>query len=288
MNPTSVPFVFGVVTMMSGVVGVPLGMILSTKLKAKYPRADPVICGVGILISAVFLTLGMLMCESNIVATFAFIFIGEVSLNLNWSIVADILLYVVTPTCRSTAEAVQILLSHTFGDAGSPYLIGLISDGLFTMMVNGAASCGNIVQDMADASSTEAALINSMKMMEEQENVTEEVVMTVNSTSCDHSWEMYRSLQYSFFSNSGVEVVGGVLFLLTAIFIVRDKLACELAVSEIKFETEQASRPMLKPGANLEMLSADEEEEETAPKLQLLDDQQESSIESSRSVTPDV
>jgi len=288
MDPSSVPFVFGVVTMMSGVVGVPLGMILSTKLKAKYPRADPVICGVGILISAVFLTLGMLLCEKNIVATFAFIFIGEVSLNLNWSIVADILLYVVTPTCRSTAEAVQILLSHTFGDAGSPYLIGLISDGLFTMMVNGAASCGNIVQDMADASSTEAALINSMKMMEEQENVTEEVVMTVNSTSCDHSWEMYRSLQYSFFSNSGVEVVGGVLFLLTAIFIVRDKLACELAVSEIKFETEQASRPMLKPGANLEMLSADEEEEETAPKLQLLDDQQESSIESSRSVTPDV
>ena len=61
-----------------------------------------------------------------------------------------------------------------------------------------------------------------------------------------------------------------------------------LSSTEIKFETEQASRPMLKPGANLEMLSADEEEEETAPKLQLLDDQQESSIESSRSVTPDV
>merc|ERR1719278_1578731 len=135
--------------------------------------------------------------------------------------------------------------------------------------------------------------INSMKMMEEEnatESLVEESTMALNSTSCDHSWEMYRSLQYSFFSNSGVEVVGGVLFLLTAIFIVRDKLACELAVSEIKFETEQASRPMLKPGANLEMLSADEEEEEeeTAPKLQLLDDQQESSIESSRSVTPDV
>ena len=60
---------------------------------------------------------------------------------------------------------------------------------------------------------------------------------------------------------------------------------------EIKFESEQASRPMLKPGANVEMLVADEEEEEEeeeAPKLQLLEDQQESSIESSRSVTPDV
>ena len=44
---------------------------------------------------------------------------------------------------------------------------------------------------------------------------------------------------------------------------------------------------MLKPGANLEMLVASDEEEEV-PKLQLLDDQQESSIESSRSVTPDV
>jgi len=290
MNPSSVPFVFGVVTMMSGVVGVPLGMVLSTKLKAKYPRADPIICGVGILISAVFLTLGMLLCERNIVATFAFIFIGEVSLNLNWSIVADILLYVVTPTCRSTAEAVQILLSHTFGDAGSPYLIGLVSDGLFTMMVSGAASCKSIMQDMAAANSTEAAIINSMKMMEE-ENVTESMVeestMVLNSTSCNQSWEMYRSLQYSFFSNSGVEVIGGFLFLITAIFIVRDKLACELAVSEIKFESEQASRPMLKPGANLEMLVASDEEEEEAAKLQLLDDQQESSIESSRSVTPD-
>merc|ERR1719225_654725 len=118
--------------------------------------------------------------------------------------------------------------------------------------------------------------------------MVEEPAMVLNSTSCDQSREMYRSLQYSFFSNSGVEVIGGFLFLITAIFIVRDKLACELAVSEIKFESEQASRPMLKPGANLEMLSADEEEEETAPKLQLLDDQQESSIESSRSVTPDV
>ena len=46
---------------------------------------------------------------------------------------------------------------------------------------------------------------------------------------------------------------------------------------------------MLKPGANLEMLVAGcslEEEEES--KVQLLEERQESSIESSRSVTPDV
>ena len=37
-------------------------------------------------------------------------------------------MYVVAPACRGTAEAVQILTSHAFGDAGSPYLIGLVSD----------------------------------------------------------------------------------------------------------------------------------------------------------------
>ena len=34
--------------------------------------------------------------------------------------------YVVIPTRRSTAEAVQILISHAFGDASSPYLIGVV------------------------------------------------------------------------------------------------------------------------------------------------------------------
>lgn len=37
-----------------------------------------------------------------------------------------LLQYVVLPTRRSTAEAFQILISHAFGDAGSPYLIGLV------------------------------------------------------------------------------------------------------------------------------------------------------------------
>ena len=31
------------------------------------------------------------------------------------------------PTRRSTGEAVQILVSHALGDAGSPYLVGLVS-----------------------------------------------------------------------------------------------------------------------------------------------------------------
>lgn len=88
--------------------------------------------------------------------TQVFIFFGEMFLSMNWAIVADILLvsfllclliflinwsealkiyhgsfsvppkYVVVPTRRSTAEAFQIVLSHLLGDAGSPYLIGVV------------------------------------------------------------------------------------------------------------------------------------------------------------------
>ena len=141
--------IFGFITMLSGIVGVPLGSILSTKLKQKYPRADPIICACGLLLSAAFLAVGMFTANVSIYVAFFALFLGEVALNLNWSIVADILLvrkfnsslpcvilfiikillfqYVVVPTRRSTAEALQILISHALGDAGSPYLIGIVS-----------------------------------------------------------------------------------------------------------------------------------------------------------------
>lgn len=43
----------------------------------------------------------------------------------------DCFQYVVIPTRRSTAEAVQILVSHALGDAGSPYLIGVVCTVLY-------------------------------------------------------------------------------------------------------------------------------------------------------------
>lgn len=34
--------------------------------------------------------------------------------------------YVVVPTRRATAEALQIMVCHLLGDAGSPYLLGAV------------------------------------------------------------------------------------------------------------------------------------------------------------------
>ena len=55
-------------------------------------------------------------------------FFGQVFLNMNWAVVVDISLYVVIPSRRSSAEAFQLMASHALGEAGSPYLTGLISD----------------------------------------------------------------------------------------------------------------------------------------------------------------
>lgn len=41
--------------------------------------------------------------------------------------VLSVFQYVVLPTRRSTAEGFQLLVSHALGDAGSPYLIGVVS-----------------------------------------------------------------------------------------------------------------------------------------------------------------
>ncbi|KAK3609098.1 hypothetical protein CHS0354_031668 [Potamilus streckersoni] len=127
-DQASVSLLFGVITVIAGFVGVALGAEGSRRLKQYNPRADPLICAFGMLSCTPFLFFALVFSEHNTAATWALIFIGETFLCLNWSIVADILLYVVIPTRRSTAEAFQILTSHALGDAGSPYLIGQVAD----------------------------------------------------------------------------------------------------------------------------------------------------------------
>ncbi|KAK3083986.1 hypothetical protein FSP39_006341 [Pinctada imbricata] len=126
----NISFVFGGITVAAGFIGVAIGAETSRRMKSRNPRADPLICAFGLLLCTPFLFFSLVLTEYNIAASWVLIFFGETLLCLNWSIIADILLYIVIPTRRSTAEAVQILVSHALGDAGSPYLIGVISDAL--------------------------------------------------------------------------------------------------------------------------------------------------------------
>lgn len=57
-------------------------------------------------------------------------FISITALSTNWAVVSDMLLSVTLPNKRAFATSIQILLSHLFGDAASPFIIGAIKDYL--------------------------------------------------------------------------------------------------------------------------------------------------------------
>lgn len=122
--------IFGAITCVTGLLGVLIGAATTRFCRQKTERADPLVCAVSMLGSAIFICLIFVVAKKSIIGAYVCIFIGETLLFLNWAITADILMFVVIPTRRATAVAFQSFTSHLLGDAGSPYLIGLISDAL--------------------------------------------------------------------------------------------------------------------------------------------------------------
>ncbi|XP_050531599.1 protein spinster isoform X2 [Daktulosphaira vitifoliae] len=201
----SVSFKFGLIAMVAGLIGVPLGSYISQRFKISYPKADPLICAGGLLLSAPLLFLGLALADKYYVVVLVLIFFGQVSINLNWSIVADILLYVVSPIRRSTAEAFQILISHAFGDAGSPYLIGVISEMLKKLFTKGAIP----------VLLTSITLVNiDLKDDKNNDKIS------------------FHSLQYALFITSFIEILGGLFFFFTAYYVIEDKEQAESETPE--------------------------------------------------------
>ncbi|XP_068633148.1 protein spinster isoform X1 [Battus philenor] len=194
----SVSYKFGIVGMLAGAVGVPLGAALAQRLRTRVQHCDPLICGLALLASAPLVYLALITVSAHAVLTYLLMFLGMLTLNLTWSIVADVVLYVVIPPRRSTAEAFQILISHMLGDAGSPYLVGVISESLKKSLGSGH--------------------------------------METPSQSVQ-----FRSLQYALFVTCFVEVLGGVFFLITTKYIVRDKQKVDRAIAEAEAQSSEPS-----------------------------------------------
>lgn len=124
------------------------------------------------------------------------------------------------PTRRSTAEAFQILISHAFGDAGSPYLVGLISESLKPLLRS------------QEYNSNFGKALESLSQVAENATVTiAEAVVRQDSTRTQ-----FKALQYSLFSTSFVEVLGGVFFLATAAYILKDRANVDRAVAGEKVD----------------------------------------------------
>jgi len=130
-TPEQIPLVFGIITCVAGLIGVGASSIIAPKLREKMANGDPLVCAVGSLITVPTLFISILITRTSVPVIFWFSVALSISaLCLSWTMVADILLYVIHPNKRSTASALNILICHLFGDAGSPYVIGAISDAL--------------------------------------------------------------------------------------------------------------------------------------------------------------
>ncbi|XP_038565266.1 protein spinster homolog 3 isoform X2 [Micropterus salmoides] len=189
-------YIFGAVTVVTGILGGCIGTLLSRRFRDKVPNADPIICTVGLLGSGPCLFIAVFVASASIPTTYVFIFLGEVLISLNWAVLADILLYVVIPTRRSTAEALQITFGHLLGDAGSPYLVGAISDAIH------------------------------------------------KSKPETPDWS-FHSLKYSLMVCPVVGIVGGLFFLMAALYVTEDRKLAMRLVEDPPPQQGPASEPSM-------------------------------------------
>ncbi|KAF9418795.1 hypothetical protein HW555_004462 [Spodoptera exigua] len=87
-----VSYKFGLVCMVAGSLGVPLGSWLAQRLRAHMPDCDPLICGFGLLASAPVIFFALITVGYHVGLSYLLIFVGMTTLNLTWAIVADIIL----------------------------------------------------------------------------------------------------------------------------------------------------------------------------------------------------
>ncbi|EFX66569.1 hypothetical protein DAPPUDRAFT_229381 [Daphnia pulex] len=226
----SVSYIFGLIAMIAGLLGVPLGSFLGQKLRVRYQRADPIVCGMGMLFSTPLMLAALFIAGWNTTTCFVVVFFGQVLLNLNWAIVADILLYTVIPTRRSTAEAFQILFSHALGDAGSPYLIGQISEILKKSFSTPAAFVEGAMVLNSTVSSIVSDFVTSSPDMNVSANCSSSGTSSIDLTTVEGD---FKALQWAMSITIVVEVLGALFFFGTAWYIVEDKAKVDRAVAGV-------------------------------------------------------
>ena len=117
--------------MVSGIIGVFCGGFLSAKLKQKFERADPIICGISLTISSASLFFGVYLPIYSAIAALVLIFLGSTSLCFILSIADDMLFYVITPVRRGTAMAFRVLIAQSLVRAASTFIVGLVSKDFY-------------------------------------------------------------------------------------------------------------------------------------------------------------
>lgn len=78
--------------MAAGALGVPLGSLLAQHMRTRTPAGDPLLCGSALLVSSPLVYLALFSTAHVAGLSYLLVFLGMLTLNLTWSVVADIVL----------------------------------------------------------------------------------------------------------------------------------------------------------------------------------------------------
>lgn len=200
---------------------------------------DAVICGVAMICSAPFFYAVLVLSLGSIYTIYILVFFALWFLNMIWALIGDILLvsyisfscrqqtfqvfvmsfkfiifdstwqYVVVPSRRATAATLQILVCHIFGDASSPFIIGLVLHQHYNYFWFQTWLIGWIVFLLAKISDALKPTIESKSEVSRN----------------------YKSLEYGLYVVLVIELVGGFFFLVCSRFLVKDRTKAALAVT---------------------------------------------------------
>ena len=87
-----VSLIFGVITVITGLMGVILGAVMGAKLRPKFPTVDPLICGFGVLAGVPFIYAMTLLAAGPVAPVYVTFFFGSLLVNLNWSLTTEMLM----------------------------------------------------------------------------------------------------------------------------------------------------------------------------------------------------
>ncbi len=124
-NAQSVNYIFGGMTLFTGILGTLLGGMAGDWLRQRIRGAYFIVSAGGLLLVFPFF-IGMLFCPFP--AAWVLVFIAEFFLFFNTGPSNTALANVTHPSIRAGAFAVNILVIHALGDAISPPIIGFITD----------------------------------------------------------------------------------------------------------------------------------------------------------------
>jgi MFS family permease len=120
----------GVVVVLSGLIGTPLGAWLCDRLVARHRGVYFWLSGLAMLASVPFILAALLLAlrGAHPYAIFGSILIGLTLAFLNYGPSNAIIINVTVPKIRAAAFAVNIFLIHLLGDIFSPTVMGKVAD----------------------------------------------------------------------------------------------------------------------------------------------------------------